>query len=372
MISDLILDGSKIKWHQDRVEAWKRGERIAPITIDMALLPRPKCNFNCVYCYADLQEQSNSQVIDKDTITNFLDDAAELGVKGISLVSDGESSHSPVFEHAITHGAKRGIAMAVGSNALVVGPDLAERILPHLTYYRVNISAGEKKRYGEIMGVKEQWFDRVCDNIRHAVRIKRENNLDVTIGMQMVLMPEFADQILPLSKLAVELESDYLIIKHCSDDEFGSLGVDYGGYGDLTDLLKSAEELTTDKTRIAVKWSKIEAKGTRSYKRCYGPPFHIQLSGTGLVAPCGMLFNDRYKDKFHIGNIVETRFKDIIKSDRYWDVMNMLASPEFNAQTMCGSLCLQHKTNEVLDGLMNNDVTLDKPEGAPPQHVEFL
>ena len=59
----------------------------------------------------------------------------------------------------------------------------------------------------------------------------------------------------------------------------------------------------------------------------------LQLSGSGLVAPCGGLFNEKYK-KFHIGNICETRFKDIWNSDRYWEVMNFLV-PKFNAQK-CG------------------------------------
>ena len=31
---DLILDGTKLAWHLDRVKKWQRGERIAPITID--------------------------------------------------------------------------------------------------------------------------------------------------------------------------------------------------------------------------------------------------------------------------------------------------------------------------------------------------
>ena len=52
--TDLILDGSKIAWHTDRVEAWKRGERIAPITIDMALTRA--CNYSCGFCYAMFQE----------------------------------------------------------------------------------------------------------------------------------------------------------------------------------------------------------------------------------------------------------------------------------------------------------------------------
>jgi len=33
----LVLDGTKIAWHQERLEQWRRGERFAPITIDMAL-----------------------------------------------------------------------------------------------------------------------------------------------------------------------------------------------------------------------------------------------------------------------------------------------------------------------------------------------
>ena len=69
--TDLILDGTKIAWHQERFEAWKRGERIAPITIDMALTRA--CNFGCHYCYAMLQENDRS-VIDQKVSYEFLDD----------------------------------------------------------------------------------------------------------------------------------------------------------------------------------------------------------------------------------------------------------------------------------------------------------
>ncbi len=373
-MDDLILDGTKISYYADRVAAWERGEHIAPITIDMALLPRPKCNFNCTYCYADLQEQEgwDKRVIDEEIITGFLDDAAEIGVKGISLVSDGESSHSPVFVHTIQYGASLGLDMAVGSNALVVGPKLAEEILPHLTYFRVNISAGEPGRYAEIMGVKRHFFDRVCENIRHMVKIKHEKKLACTIGLQMVVQPSFADQILPLARLGRELRPDYLVLKHCSDDEFGTLGVDYAGYKDIYDTLKQAEALSDDTYKVVVKWSKIKANGKRSYSRCYGPPFILQISGTGLVASCGMGFNDRYKKTMHIGNICNTRFKEIWESDRYWEVVNYLASNKFNAKKMCGSLCLQHCTNVALDEHVKGIKKIEMPSGPLPPHGSFI
>ena len=371
---DLILDGSKIKWYPDRIAAWERGERIAPITVDMSLLPRKNCNFNCSYCYAEVAGQHNvGPGIDRRTIMDFLDDAAEIGVKGVSFVSDGESSHHPDFADAIVHGRQAGLDMAVGSNALVVGPEMAARIIPHLTYFRINISAGEPKRYAEIMGVKEAWFERVCQNILGMVEVKRETGAACTIGMQMVLQPAYADQILPLSKLAVRLGVDYLVVKHCSDDEFGHIGVDYDGYEAIYPLLRQVEAMSTPATRIAIKWSKIGDKGKRSYQRCYGPPFIIQLSGTGLVAPCGMLFNDRYKDKYHIGNIATTRFKDIWQSERYWEVMRLLASPAFDAQKNCGSLCLQHVTNTALAQHRKGEINLlDEAPGPLPLHGSFI
>ena len=226
-------------------------------------------------------------------------------------------------------------------------------------------------RYAEIMGVKERWFDRVCENIRDMAAVKKEMGLSVTIGMQMVLMPEYADQIMPLARLGKELRPDYLVIKHCSDNEDGDLGVDYAAYGGLHGLLHEAEALSDEGYQVQAKWSKIGADGRRSYQRCYGAPFMLQMSGSGLVAPCGMLFNERYK-KLHIGNICEQRFKDIWASDRYWEVMNYLASPQFNAQKMCGSLCLQHKVNEVMDAYVKGEAVFPADPGPVPEHLSFI
>jgi MoaA/NifB/PqqE/SkfB family radical SAM enzyme len=366
--TDLILDGTKLAWHLDRVRAWERGERIAPITIDMALTRA--CNYACHFCYAMLQE-NDRKTIDRRAIFDFLEDCAEIGVRGISLVSDGESTISPVFADACAKGADLGLSMACGTNGFVFNRRKLEEVLPSLTYLRINISAGERARYAEIMGVREDWFDRVVQNIRDMVAVKKERGLPVTIGLQMVLMPQYADQILPLARLGKELRPDYLVIKHCSDDEDGTLGVDYAKYDELEGTLKEAEALSDAEYSVQVKWSKIRAGGKRSYQRCYGPPFMLQISGSGLVAPCGMLFNERYK-KFHMGNIVEQRFKDIWASDHYWRVMNHLASPDFNAQKMCGSLCLQHKVNEMLDGYRKGRLPLVEPQGAEPQHVDFI
>jgi MoaA/NifB/PqqE/SkfB family radical SAM enzyme len=363
--SKMILDGTKLGWHTDRVQEWENGGHIAPITIDMALTRA--CQYSCTFCYAMLQE-NNRSVITKEVMTRFLDDSAQMGVRGISLVSDGESTLSPAFEHTIRYGDELGISMAVGTNAYAITKEKAEHILPYLTYLRINFSAGEKRRYSEIMGVREDAYDKVCQNIRDMMKIKQRDGLSVTIGIQMVLMPQDGDQIIPFAQLGRDLGVDYAVIKHCSDDEKGSLGVDYQAYENIANVLHDAESMSTDTYQCVVKWTKIK-DSTRNYERCYGPPFIIQISGSGLVAPCGMLFNDRYA-KFHIGNICEERWWDIWQSERYWEVMSYLASENFNAQRMCGTLCLQHKTNEVLNQHMKGQRL--QPRDGQPLHVNFI
>lgn len=363
-----ILDGHKLAWHKDRVDDWLRGKKIAPITIDCALTRR--CSYKCVYCYGKLQANDEKEMT-KGVIFRFLDDAAEIGVKAVSFVSDGESTCSPYLKDAVLRGKENGLDMALGTNGYLLNQNELEDILPALTYLRFNISAGEARRYAQIHGVSQKCYYRVIETIQKAVQIKKKNRLDVTIGMQMVLMPEFEDQILPLSKLGKTLGVDYLVIKHCSDDEEGSLGVDYSKYNDMADILKKAETYTCETYQVSAKWSKIFSNGKRTYSRCYGPPFILQMSGSGLVAPCGMLFNEKYK-KYHIGNIAEQSFKDIWQSDRYWEVMDMIASQNFDAKTMCGTLCLQHKVNECLNDIKNKGMQLVHDTENPPMHINFI
>ena len=365
----LVLDGQKLAWHRDRLEAWLAGERIAPITIDCALTRR--CTFNCVYCYSKLQLH-DEQKMTRDVIFRFLDDAAEIGVKAISFVSDGESTCSPHLEDAIIRGKANGLDMALGTNGYLLKIERLGEILPALTYLRFNISAGEPEAYARVMGCRVEAFDRVMNIIKECVRIKRKNDLSVTLGLQMVLLPEYEDQIIPLAKLGRELGVDYTVIKHCSDDELHTLGVDYSKYFPMGDTLREAESYSTGDYLVKAKWSKIMSGGERKYSRCYGAPFMPQFSGSGLVAPCGMLFNSRYAEKFHIGNIIDTPFKEIWKSERYWKVMDYLASDEFDARTDCACLCLQHKINEFLWDLKHGNISLEDPIGEPPDHINFI
>lgn len=366
-VYNLQLDGTKVGFYRDRVEAWRRGEKIAPVTMDVAWTR--KCSAACNFCYASLQS-SNGYEITREHAFNYLDDAAEVGVKGVSLISDGESTEVPFFSDSVVYGARRGLQLGTSSNGVKLTPAVLEQILPGLSYLRFNFSGGDRHRWAQIMGLKSALFDRVVSHIKTAMEIKRRHGYQCNINVQMVVMPQDGDQIIPLAKLCRdELRPDYLIFKHTADSRDNDLGVDYRKYSQLFPLFEEAESYSDDDFRVAVKWSRIADEGKRDYQRCYGVPFIIQMSGNGLLAPCGQLFNERYK-KFHIGNICETRFRDLVWSDRYWEVVNYLASDQFDAQRNCGPNCLQTNTNSWLDKLVKGTVTF--PTAPAPPQLGFL
>lgn len=369
---ELILDSHKLSYHYDRIEAWENGEKIAPVSVDMALTRA--CGAMCSFCYAMVQEpQERTNIKEKDAL-NLADDFASVGVKGVSLISDGESTLSKAYVPFIQHAKNVGIDVGNATNGWEWEQDKIEQVLPSLTWVRFTVAAGTPEGYSKIMFKGPEHthvFERAMKNIKYAVEFKKKNNLKVTLGIQMVLMPEFKDEILPFAKLAIELGVDYGVIKHCSDDEFGTLGVDYEKYEDLYEDLNKAENLSNENTKIIIKWDKIKNGGIPSYNRFYGPQFLLQISGSGLVAPSGMFFNARYS-KFHMGNFCDERFIDIFNSDRYREIMNYLASESFDAQTMMGTLPIQHYVSEALDNHVKNIAKIEKGEGQKPLHVNFL
>ena len=369
---ELILDSHKLSYHYDRIEAWENGEQIAPVSVDMALTRA--CGAMCSFCYAMVQEPQERTNIKEKEALNLLDDFATIGVKGVSLISDGESTLSKAYVPFIQHAKTLGIDVGNATNGWEWEPEKVEQVLPSLTWVRFTVAAGTPEGYSKIMFKGPEHvhvFERAMKNIKYAVELKKKKKLKVTLGIQMVLMPEFKDEILPFAKLAVDLGVDYGVIKHCSDDEFGTLGVDYDKYESLYGDLQNAEKLSNDHTKIIVKWEKIKNGGKPSYNRFYGPQFLLQISGSGLVAPSGMFFNARYS-KFHMGNFSDERFIDIFNSDRYRKIMNYLASEYFDAQTMMGTLPIQHYVSEALDNHVKNIKKIEKNNSKKPLHVNFL
>ena len=136
----LILDSHKLSHHYDRVKDWENGEQIAPVSVDMALTRA--CGAMCSFCYAMVQEPQERASIKTKEALNLLDDFAEIGVKGVSLISDGESTLSKAYVPFIQHAANIGIDVGNATNGWEWEPEKIDQVLPSLTWVRFTVAAG--------------------------------------------------------------------------------------------------------------------------------------------------------------------------------------------------------------------------------------
>lgn len=355
-----IMDGCKLMWHPDRVTAWLKGERIAPLHIDVGL--SKGCNIRCEYCFGVLQGNFYKKGADKyfprEPLLDYMRSAGEVGVASMGFIGEAEPTLNPNLYDAIDVAKSSGIDVSLGTNGLLFDTSIAGLYaLGQLTWLRFNISACDDRSYREIHGSKE--WQKFLDVVRWCVARKKANKLSVTIGFQSVLTPNNLPYMVGLAKLGKQLGVDYHVIKQCSDDTLSSLGIykrlhEYDGF---TETLKEAEAQSEGDYNVIVKWGMIGNKGKRNYDRCLGVPFVLYSSGDGKLFPCGMFF-DYKADEYMMGDLTKQSFREIWESDRYWEVVDKVARLDVHK---CYSNCRTHFVNDYLWRLTH-----------PPRHVNFV
>ena len=155
------------------VKAWENGEKIAPVCVDMALTRA--CGAMCSFCYNGSGTQERASIKTKDAL-NLLDDFSEIGVKAVSLISDGESTLSKAYVPFIQHASKIGIDVGNATNGWEFEKEKVDQVLPHLTWVRFTVAAGTPEGCSKIMFKSEKEtsvFERAMKNIKYALDLKK-------------------------------------------------------------------------------------------------------------------------------------------------------------------------------------------------------
>lgn len=349
------MDSHKLLWHLDRVNALQRGERIAPLYLDVGITQT--CNVRCSYCYYSVPERSSGNIIETPALIAFLQDAAAIGVKAVGFLGDGEPMLHPGAYEAVIAGRQAGIDIALSTNGTVLPDSNIDKFLSALSWIRFTVGGATPSTYCSVMGVDEQVFLRVMENIRRCVEVKKRLKLNVTIGIQMILIPECLPDIIPFAALGRELGVDYAVIKQCSSQADNCASLTEEEYELHKEVLARAVAYSGDGYSLIVKWRKISSAGRKDYDHCYGCELLPQISGNGDLYCCGAFFGN---PDFFVGNINRQSFRELVFGDRYAAVMKRVKET-VDVHRDCGIGCRQNEINEFLWQLRNR-----------PNHVNFI
>ncbi len=167
-------------------------------------------------------------------------------------------------------GTKSGVDISLGTNGLLFDSgSKGKEALEHLVWIRFNLSAANDAGYRRIHASKS--FDLLLEKIKFCVKTKKEKNLDVTIGIQMVVTPMNVDQAIPLAKLSSELGVDYLVLKQCGDTKSNFLGIyeQLSKYKSYEEIFKEGfvEDIDSARDRASITQEELNNKLSEQMNR---------------------------------------------------------------------------------------------------------
>ncbi len=352
-----FLKSNKALYHPDRMKEWmSTGDTVAPITVKIDLTN--VCNHNCPGCIdADLIANDNNE-LPIDLVKELLLDMKEMGVKGINYTGGGEPTAHKKFADVIRYTAELGFDIGLICNGSLFHKKSIpmEELLKEFTWIRISLDAYDHDTHIRTHGSKST-FNKTVQNMRDLVRIKREQNLDVTLGAGYI-----TNQYEDMDRQC------WRFVELCKD-----IGVDYAQLRPSFGFFFDYDKITPDEWRSTFKdlrkyesedfklivdedkFDKIMAKNTdRCYTSCHAQSFKsTSITALGGVYICCSLSG---RPEGFIGNIKKQKFSEIWESDVR---KNLLKSLDVSR---CPKLCVGDNLNEFLEKLKT----------SKPSHVNFL
>jgi len=349
------IDSHKLLYHVDRVNRWLKGENIYPIYAEVS--PSGACNHRCIFCALDYLEYK-SGFIDTKALKRAIHQAAQGGLKSIMFAGEGEPLLHPDIAETVDFTKKNGLDVSMTTNGVLFNKGLLNELLENLSWLRISLNAGRADTYALIHMTAKNDFIRVVENIREAVRIKKDKQYKCVIGIQTLLLPENSAEINLMAETFKEIGVDYLTIKPYSHHPLSKSkyrgNIDYSEYSTVNEELR---QLESESFRIIFRTKTMRKfKRDRQYKHCYGLPFFTYISTAGDVYACSAYLG---KKEFCYGSIINDDFKIIWNSQRRKDIV-FLVENELDAEK-CREACRLDEINRYLWELKH-----------PSPHVNFI
>lgn len=352
-MGNLFLDGSKLQYHLECVNNWLKGKDIFPIHVEIS--PSSACNQRCILCCVDYKKHK-PVLLSREVMLSLVDEFATNGVKSFLLAGEGEPLLNKNISEFVVKSYERGIDSAINSNAVLLSEQISKEILPCLTWARFTIQTPYPEKYAKVHAAKEEDFFIAVENIKKAVKIKHENNLRVTLGIQQILINENYEDIYENAKFAKDIGVDYFTVKRFSKHPDNTYDVPDDLYVKCLEQFEQCEKLSDDKFKALIRWNQFEAQCIRNYKKCIALPFITQILANGGVYPCCQFFAD---DTKCFGNLNRQTFSEIWLGKRRREIIKYIEN-NINVGN-CMTYCRHHSTNIFLWQFLN-----------PPMHINFV
>jgi MoaA/NifB/PqqE/SkfB family radical SAM enzyme len=196
------------------VEAIAKGTSTrGPVHAELDLTDR--CNVACYFC--NQQDVRTKEFVDVERVREILDELAEGGLKSVRMSGGGDPLYHRNILEILDMLAERGVVVDnLTTNAALMGPEIAARLVRDgAREVVVSLNAVDGADYARMMKVKPAIFDRVIENVRYLVSVRKSELPCVVV--QFLLDRENFDALPRMYEVAREAGADTIVVNPVMD-----------------------------------------------------------------------------------------------------------------------------------------------------------
>lgn len=353
MAENIRMDSHKLIYHPDAVARWMKGENIYPIEIEIS--PSGACNHRCVFCAVDYIGYQ-PDFLNKDIILRDVTQMSRKGLKSVICSGEGEPLLNKDMPD-IANGIKAcGVDVAMSTNGVLFTKEKANDCLKAFTWVRFSVASMEEQSYDKIQRGKAGDLEKVKTNLADIVKVKKDQGLKTTLGVQCLLLPDNANQLPDMAKELRMIGVDYLTVKPYSQ-HLHSENTFQIDYNQMMELEQEVKGYSTEGFSIYFRANAMKkVHHEKCYQHCYGLPFMTHIDAKGNVWPCVAHIGTQ---EFCYGNIYGQTFEEIWEGEKRQEVIQKLNLLDINK--VCREACRLDEINKYLAELK-----------CPGEHVNFI
>ncbi len=363
--SNISFGGQSYLWAtQNNVECIKKGNysKIRPIAAEYDL--STNCVYNCPWCaYRDSKNNTSPVLQDDDQAINVIDELSKAGVLLLILTGGGEPLMSKSIEPTIERARDKGISVTLYTNGFLLKQKRAKKIIDsgvceiRISLNDISCQAAYKTAHGSPPNSKIE-YDVVINNLVDLLSARKTASAALKIGVSFVLVNSSARNLdASLSNLIARLKKECLVL----DYTIIRPAIDYwpnnrAGYSNFIEhplqILKMVEKtlesyarfhelgdiLSTPQRFQAI----VNEQNGPAYDRCLAFQTWLNIGPDGTAYVC---CETKHDQKYSLGNILNCRHKDCVKSLMEAPIANHMRDDE-NSTLLCPTrLCKPSATN---------------------------
>ncbi|MGO9014969.1 MAG: radical SAM protein [Dissulfurispiraceae bacterium] len=353
-----LIDGHKLFWHLDRVVEWQDNRVIPPVYIEIS--PVSFCNHRCIFCGIDFARDKGFQ-LDTGLLCKRLEEMGRLGVRSIMFAGEGEPLLHKDLPKLIKVAKDSGMDVSLTTNGTIGNYEIWTEVLPYLTWIRFSVDAGSPEVHSKVHNVPADFFNRTIGSIKEALRVKRDLGLEVTIGVQFLIIEENIKDIENALRLFDEIGVDYLSLKPYSLHPQMIKKRDTAYTDELIDGVEAVISEYGANSKLNVIFRKEAfsryVEKNKMFGHCRALPFWGYISSKGDFYTCSVFIGD---ERFRTGNIYANGMAEILSGEK------RQASIRYGEEVLiieeeCRLNCRMSRINEFLEFLDNK-----------PEHINFI